>query len=279
MIQYQHGQSALDSRPQQTSLLSLPIELRNAIYKFLVPDDHVQGYWYVPKVGGPPDKRPVRLDKEPCCPAVLRTNRQIYTEVIGMFYGTASFAIYVSDFYCWFLGVQYCTENLNLAIPATLPATFRLVRSLQISIHFSLPWSLYEPPSTDPVLPPLPSPRPGTILIEECLKVAPNSLRQVQLHYLMTTPRRLPWLVRAAVQDHGWQFKVALKKFLDPLRILREIELSFDNIPKVRLHYPEVLGLNPQLSSNEEVRAVVKKLLKLRTRALRQLAQHVSQHD
>ncbi|CZR51759.1 uncharacterized protein PAC_01636 [Phialocephala subalpina] len=87
-VLHQHGQPNIAVPRKQTSFLGLPIELRTAIYEHLIPNDHVQGYWFRNK-GGPPDRRPVRYDKQPCCPAILRINRQIHDEVIGIFYGTA----------------------------------------------------------------------------------------------------------------------------------------------------------------------------------------------
>jgi len=99
------------------------------------------GYWFVSKFGGPPDNRPVRHDKQPCCPALLRINRQIHDEVIGMFYGTANFRIFVTGCWCYFLGVKFCTQDLGNATANKLPLGFRFIRSLHISLRMDWPWN------------------------------------------------------------------------------------------------------------------------------------------
>ncbi|CZR65773.1 uncharacterized protein PAC_15673 [Phialocephala subalpina] len=261
-----------------TSFMSLPIELRQGIYKYLIPDDHVPAYWVAPRIPPWPGQygshiRILRHDKQPCCTEILRINRQIHDEVIGLFYGTASFGVHINGPYCFFLGVKYCTEDLDLAMPNTLPPTFRLVRSLSISIFLSWSWES----STGSTLPPLPFPTPGTNLISDCLKKGSYNLSQVLFDELRPELPHMPLVAHVTIRDRGWLYKVAQLKYLGPLHILRGVDLKFDGIGPMHVDYARIIARNPELSSQKEVRHVLEKILILRKRALRQLAEQVMQ--
>lgn len=123
LIYYQQAQ------PEKASFLSLPIELRIAIHQHLVPNAFVAGYWFE----NPPQHLPFRDDEQPCCPAILRTNRQIYNESIGIWYGSARFRIYITERHLYFLGSKIHNRD------AKLPSCFRLIRSLIVDMKLQCP--------------------------------------------------------------------------------------------------------------------------------------------
>jgi hypothetical protein len=105
---------------QQTGFLSLPYELRLRIYQYLIPD-------CVEFISGTSPKRlPLRLDRVPCCPALLRTNQQIHRELIELFYGSVTFEIIIARSVHVF-GNPFSAE-------ARLPSTIRWMRNIRIDI-------------------------------------------------------------------------------------------------------------------------------------------------
>lgn len=106
----------------RSSFLGLPVELRLLIYEYFIPNEGVWGYRL---------PRNLRSDKEPCCPAILRVNRQIYDEIIGMWYGTAEYGIVIMrDFHI---------HGRPISNPDTaLSSTFRFITSLSLSV--ALQW-------------------------------------------------------------------------------------------------------------------------------------------
>ncbi|PMD48792.1 hypothetical protein L207DRAFT_575444 [Hyaloscypha variabilis F] len=122
-------------------LLSLPIELRTAIYEQLIPNDIVYDYCFISKWGGPRDHRPLCHDKQPYCPAILRINRQDLDEVIGMFYVTAQSKMFVTGSECYFFGVKFCTQDLDNPTANKLPPGLRFVHLLHISISMGWLWN------------------------------------------------------------------------------------------------------------------------------------------
>src|ERR1700753_1850 len=70
----------------------LPVELREMIYAYLVPDTDVP-------IVGRVHYRPFifRKDRTACSPQFLLANRQIYQEMVNQFYSMATFAMYVEQ--------------------------------------------------------------------------------------------------------------------------------------------------------------------------------------
>lgn len=145
-------------KKKHLSLLDLPVELRNAIYEHLIPNHQVLDYWFISRFGGPPDRRPVRHDEQKCCPAILRINRQIHHEVIGMFYGTALFLLTVGGRGCYVFGRKFHTNHSTTAPAKVLPPGFRFLRSLFLTV--SLNWRQDIKVILDPS-----KSRPGTTLL------------------------------------------------------------------------------------------------------------------
>lgn len=102
----------------------LPVELREMIYAYLVPDTDVPIF--------EPDLfhgLNLRKDVTACSPQLLRANRQIYEEMISQFYGVATFAMYVEQHEISFLG------NPIYVYDPQFPSCLQHVRSLHIEMQ------------------------------------------------------------------------------------------------------------------------------------------------
>jgi len=86
-------------------------------------------------------------------------------------------------------------------------------------------------------------------------------------------------VIDSTLEDRGKLFKEVLKQHLAPLRILRAVDLKFDDLSKIGSQ-----GVNRtriilnSLRSKEEVLPVFARLERIRMRVLRKLAEEVSQH-
>lgn len=257
-----------------TSFLSLPLELRTQIYEYLIPDDVVQGYWFSRQ--GARDSRPIRQDQQACCPAILRSNRQIHDEVIGMFYGTARFIMQINGRWRHFLGMGFSTQDSDNA-PQRLPPGFRFVRSLRINLYIRWPWKSGEEPITDNRA--IRLPLPGATLMDEYLSTGTYELRRVMLAGIVPFKSRMRAIIDTTIADQGLLFRAVLKQHLAPLRKLRGVDLQFDTSDKIGRK-----GVNRKdiiiesLRSREEVLLVFARLETIRLRFLRKLVEEVSQH-
>jgi hypothetical protein len=102
----------------------LPIELREMIYTYLVPDIDV------PIIERDPfHQLRLREDSQACSPQLLLANRQIYEEMIIRFYGSATFAMYVEQHEISFLG------NPIYVYDPEFPSCLQYVRALHIEIQ------------------------------------------------------------------------------------------------------------------------------------------------
>lgn len=260
MVIRQQRQPDIKDPRKQTSFLSLPIELRIAIYDHLIPNANVASYG---THTNPAIYPPFRHDKQPCCPAILRTNRQIYNEVIGMWYGTAKFGMYMTGRHLYFLGTRIHDRN------AKLPSSFRFVRSLSLDIMLQWP---REQSSN------LLSSKSWTNLIAECLSTGPYNLRQVTLYRVKFSRSNMPVVIDSCLKDRGKQFKSILEQNLGPLRIIRGVNLKFDEIDLLGGRGAWLHGII--LESGHPSHVVLRvfgKLQRIRTKFLQSLAEQVSQ--
>jgi hypothetical protein len=255
----QQGRRGSQGRRIQASLLSLPVELRLAIYAHLIPNNRVP-----PKNDS---KTPSRHDEQPCCPAVLRINRQIYNEVIGMWYGTAIFGINITGRHLYILGLKIDDRNTKL------PPNFGLIRSLSITIM--LHW-----PPLGQIQYSFENQTPWTKLIADSLSAGPYKLSHVAIHLVTFYESQLPAITESYLNDRGNQVKVALEWNLGPLRRMRGVNLRFDGISPL---------LPPSGSSHGRVRVlsgqplhvvlrVFSKLEGIRARFFERLVDDVSQN-
>jgi hypothetical protein len=114
--------------------LLLPLEVRQMIYSYLVPDTNIPI-----KEPELPDPRALRLDGTVCSPQLLQVNYQIYEEFFEQFYGHATFAMYVEQHEISFLGTPIYVYDPKF------PRALQVVRSLHIEIQL-LPsyWTYLE---------------------------------------------------------------------------------------------------------------------------------------
>jgi hypothetical protein len=234
--------------------LSLPTELRLEIYEYLVPN-HL-----VPFVNT--HKHLLRHDEEPCCPAILCASRQIYNEIINMWYGTAKFSIQITPIGISFLGVTINSQD------AKLPVNFLLVRSFKIFLV--LGW--YTAQYLDG-----PSLKPWTKVFINWLSPGPSRLTRVTLSRVEFTPSPRAWALNSYLADGGERFKAVLWWQLRPLRIMRGIHMQFDDIEPfwVSLSHRRVWLMTGHPKS--VTKQVGKKMERIRSFYLEYLAKKVSQ--
>jgi hypothetical protein len=241
--------------------LDLPTELRLEIYKHLIPDNCVEAQNI--------QKRTFRHDQQPCYPAILRTNRQIYQEVICMWYGTARFHMVINPRHVVFL-----RRTINLQ-DAKLPSMFPFVRSLSITMELRWPFKS----DLEPEL----SKSPWTELIVNSASTSPSRLQRVSWHYLAFERQKIPEMVDSYHDIHelGQKFKLALEWNLGQLRMMRGVDLKFDASP-VWDNFSEYNQLQDTISvwqgmPNDRARIALEGLAIIRATFLKKLAEEVLQ--
>ncbi|KAF2664828.1 hypothetical protein BT63DRAFT_77485 [Microthyrium microscopicum] len=128
----QEARNAEESQPLR-SFLHLPIEIRLEVYGHLIPNSAVPSQLHqlssIPKL---------RTDGQPSYPAILRVNRTVYNEAIGIWYGSATFhlKIWGCTLYLW---------NDKIYNEKDLPRTFRLVRKMEIEFYLIEPEGRWIP--------------------------------------------------------------------------------------------------------------------------------------
>jgi hypothetical protein len=111
--------------------MKLPGELRLHIYSYLIPNNEVAPRFRLPEAMRAEDTRcTLRSDTNPCCPAILRANKQIYKEVVNMWYTSVTYCMLIRDGRISFLGAD------NYHMKSQLPPTIRKIRSLKLCITF-----------------------------------------------------------------------------------------------------------------------------------------------
>jgi hypothetical protein len=207
----------IESRPKtdwnlqrSTSFVDLPVELRLLIYEYLIPNNMIISYDF--HRSGIVQYH--RHDQQPCSPAMLRVNRQIYDELIEMWYETAEFHISTVGRKLYFLGDAIATGD------ATLPLNLRLIRSLGIRLQLDSPRSA-EPESYN-------LPRPWMRVITDCLAAGPNRLSKISLSGVtFTHPGRVSQL---EFRHTSREIESVLKWNLGVIRMIRGAHLGFDDV-------------------------------------------------
>ncbi|RDW65989.1 hypothetical protein BP6252_09624 [Coleophoma cylindrospora] len=101
-------------------LLELPFEIRLLIYRYLVPNIFADDATF---------RKPFRDDGGPCCPALLRANKQIYREAIGEFYGLEYFGLWINP-----SGWAFARSS-GMPIKNRFPTAIRFVEKLALTIY------------------------------------------------------------------------------------------------------------------------------------------------
>jgi len=234
-------------------LLQLPTELRLEIYKHLIPDN-LQGvigvqnpnYYYKPFL---------RHDQMPCSPAMLRINRQIYKELIEIWYGTANFGLCIMDGEMDFLGVRISQQN-NVLSP-----NLRLIRSLSLSIKLTLPDEWHEP-CTKP--------------IANCLSTGPYNLSTISLYGVVFDPCVSQGLFDLYLIDGGKRFFGILEWNLAPLTTIQGVTLLWKDLNPI-WEVRDEWDLIPSFESLDDLRLARTTLEKLRDEHLEALASTMGQ--
>ncbi|KAA8651232.1 hypothetical protein EYZ11_007814 [Aspergillus tanneri] len=126
------------SSPITLPFLRFPVEVRLCVYRFLIPNVTIRNF---PLIRGRNKTASLRIDNVPCCPALLRTNHQIYNELVSEWYGSTPYEVILDNKYVLFCGK---------VIPpyASLPSTIQWVRSIQLSFSIQGAPRFIHSPST-----------------------------------------------------------------------------------------------------------------------------------
>jgi hypothetical protein len=197
----------------------------------------------------------LRFDKQPCSPALLLANRQIYHEIIDMWYATATFEIHIHK------GVYYLDSFIEDQ-KDTLPANFRRIRSLAIDL--TLDWMIE-------------SEKPWTSIVAECFSTGPYKLSELAM-YRVTWRLAMLNAIRYAIRDGGIKLQNILSWNLAPLQTLRGVKLSFEIAePKLWNYDPSKRYIADVTQPDADLVELNSKLKRLRRKALEQLAEIVAQ--
>lgn len=244
-------------RPVDSPFLFLPTELRLQIYKYLVPNRrvwaditlHTHKRYFVQQRATLKWDAPVlyfRHDEQPCYPALLRANHQIYSEFVEVFYGTAWFAIEIAGSYLSGLGMEYVHRT------DTLPTNLRYIRNLRLTMWLHWP----EGGVIDaPAVPWL------TLLLN--LNVMPK-LRRIQLGSVLGLQSTVRPTIESIDSDGGEQLNKVMEWNLGPLRTYQSgtLDLNLYSYP-IRLQMYDDEGMSNNVGSEE-----VNQMERLRTRFL-----------
>ncbi|KAL5363344.1 secretory lipase-domain-containing protein [Aspergillus floccosus] len=112
------------SAPESLRFLDFPAEVRLAIYHYLIPNIPIRNFNLI---RGRSKAIPLRRDGGRCCPAILRTCRLIYNEVVPEWYGSTQYEVVLDTKYILFCG--------RIIPPyAPVPSTVRYVHSMKLCI-------------------------------------------------------------------------------------------------------------------------------------------------
>jgi hypothetical protein len=112
----------------ESPFMKLPVEVRQFIYSFLIPDMLV-----TTKTRGEKHKKlereRLRRDREPCCAALLRTNQKIYYELVEQWYTSTRYCILLDGNI-----LRFAYQEFPLALG--LPFGFRFLKRLDLTVQF-----------------------------------------------------------------------------------------------------------------------------------------------
>jgi hypothetical protein len=112
----------LASEETSSPFMDLPVELRQLIYSYLIPNTTVTNR------GRFDAWESLRHDGEPCCPAMLRTNQKIYHEMIELFYSSSYFCILLSK-----NTLRFTSRGFKSV--SRLPFSFRFITGLSLTLR------------------------------------------------------------------------------------------------------------------------------------------------
>jgi len=218
--------------------LRLPLDIRRLVYRYLVPNVDLGPYANIYKLA----PKELRKDGEPCYPAILRTNRTIYNEVMREWYGVLNFTAVWN---------RYSTPTLKFLGKTTRPgeippSALRHVANLTLKITLQ-PGQDHKPKAADDY----------QALLEACFPPgeALGKLRKLTIDLLVRSP--IYWGLKV---DRDF-FRRALEEEIAHFRQLQIEEFNF----RIRLSHAkdhlfegfEERPRNSNLPSLEERKAVV----------------------
>jgi hypothetical protein len=246
--------SAAQTGPAESVFLRLPLELRIEVYKHLIPN--------ALRLGSEPQYRD---DFQPCYPAILRTNRQIYEEVIGLWYGTSLYRVAT-----WGRGISFWafTGTYLQNIPSLFWPSFRLLRSLKYDLRID--WFRFAAARAGNVN------DPWTKTLADCFSRGQYALRELKLT-LTFGQDCLGGLIPACAQD--WSiFPSCLEWNVAPLQILRGVHMEFiSQVPSYRnASFWWKVRFRPPIPAEWEISFTPELLRKMRRTTIRYLQQLAS---
>lgn len=165
------------------------------------------------------DPKAIRTDGEQCYPAILRTNRQIYQELLTEWYGSVYYRAYVNQ-----VGFHFLGRLASLRWPP--PRTLQYVRKLDLSISL-------KSPSQSPYVTRTPH---GlyydTEFLEKCFLpgATARNLQILHLRFILTQA------TFSAYRDKPEDLKKDLEDDLAPLRAVRGLsEVTYEQVQPLEI--------------------------------------------
>lgn len=115
------------------TFLTLPLDIRRMVYEYLIPDETVPSkrpFKYPRSRQTNTFWQPLRHDKAPLSIAILLTDRQIYEEIIEMWYAAADFHLGIGTN----MQTSLCMLSEDFKLPFQLPGISRLIRKIHLCI-------------------------------------------------------------------------------------------------------------------------------------------------
>ncbi|KAI9883828.1 MAG: hypothetical protein M1823_004382 [Watsoniomyces obsoletus] len=137
----QNGKRVINGNPpatNATSFLDLPPEVRLLVYRHLMPNQPVVG-WYAYD-GIRPQRSPLRDDGEVCQPAMLRVNRLIYRELLPEWYTAVSYVARMDESKLYIINSPSTTSPASHLGPEARPHPgLPFLRHLRVRAAFPFP--------------------------------------------------------------------------------------------------------------------------------------------
>ncbi|KAE8349844.1 hypothetical protein BDV28DRAFT_140372 [Aspergillus coremiiformis] len=131
------------SPPQTLPFLQFPPEVRLAIYQYLIPDLPIHNFALLRDHS---KTIHLRQDGTHCCPAILRANHQIHSEVLPEWYGTTSYEVVLDTKY-----ILFCGKIIPPYTP--LPSTIHWVQSMHLTLAIQgTPRHIHSPSTLEHLL-------------------------------------------------------------------------------------------------------------------------------
>lgn len=240
--------STRDERPQETvTFLNLPLDIRRIIYECLIPDAKVPSkrpFRYPRRRPTGEFWQPIRHDKVPVSIGILLANRQIYREMIDMWYSFATFNLGLGTN----MQISLCMLNKDFMLPFNLPETFGMIRTIHLTVSLKAEPSYSGAGTDNPMSSTLSKHNPLMAGLVDSIRNCESKLRTLELTLQVDLPFWQHHVFKSNVyadadspvpyddcRRDAESTLAGLKYNLEPLRRLRGVQMSAWSISNHRL--------------------------------------------